>query len=106
MTAGAAARAAAVLEIDLTGIVANGRSPHVRLTLSAPKGGEGVGKAILHIDAGMARLGLAASEFAALLQNTPPIAWRAVMSHLACADAPEHPLNERQRARFAEVIAQ
>jgi alanine racemase len=25
------------------------------------------------------------------------------MSHLACADEPEHPLNERQRADFAEV---
>src|SRR5205823_7249688 len=29
--------------------------------------------------------------------------WRAVMSHLACADTPGHPLNESQRARFADA---
>ena len=62
--------------------------------------------AILHVDTGMARLGLTARELAAFLENRPPIAWRAAISHLACADAPEHPLNERQRARFAAVAAQ
>ena len=51
----------------------------------------------------MARLGLTSREFAALLDDPPPIAWRAVMSHLACADEPEHVLNERQRERFAAV---
>jgi alanine racemase len=53
----------------------------------------------------MARLGLTAREFAALMANPRPIAWRAVMSHLACADEPEHALNERQRERFAAVAA-
>ncbi|MGC2413846.1 MAG: alanine racemase, partial [Stellaceae bacterium] len=62
--------------------------------------------AILHVDTGMARLGLSASEFAAVVANPPRVAWRAVMSHLACADRPEHPLNERQRARFAAIAAQ
>jgi alanine racemase len=61
--------------------------------------------AILHIDTGMARLGLTAREFAALVENPPAISWRAVMSHLACADTPDHPLNERQRARFAAAAA-
>jgi alanine racemase len=62
--------------------------------------------AILHVDTGMARLGLSAREFAAVVENPPPIAWRAVMSHLACADDPDHKLNERQRDRFAAAAAQ
>ncbi|HEX3952342.1 MAG TPA: alanine racemase, partial [Stellaceae bacterium] len=76
-------------------------------TLSAD-GGEGANLpvAILHVDTGMSRLGLSAREFAAFLENPPAIAWRAVMSHLACADTPEHPLNEQQRRAFAAVTAQ
>jgi alanine racemase len=62
--------------------------------------------AILHVDTGMARLGLSACEFAALLDTPPRIAWRAVMSHLACADSSDSPLNERQLASFANVSAQ
>jgi alanine racemase len=59
--------------------------------------------AILHVDTGMSRLGLTAREFAALAGELPQsgIAWRAVISHLACADTPDHPLNEQQRTRFA-----
>src|SRR4051812_39268223 len=63
------------------------------------------GPAILHVDTGMARLGLTLREFAALVEDRPPIAWRAVISHLACADDPEHKLNARQHARFAAVAA-
>ena len=61
--------------------------------------------AILHVDTGMSRLGLAAREFAKLADDLPRlgIGWRAVMSHLACADTPDHPLNEQQRARFADA---
>jgi alanine racemase len=67
--------------------------------------GGGKPPAILHVDTGMARLGLTAREFAALADHLPRpgIAWRAVISHLACADTPDHPLNELQRARFAAV---
>jgi len=64
------------------------------------------GGAILHVDTGMARLGLSAREFAAMLDDPPAIRWRAVMSHLACADTPDHPLNQRQRERFAAIAAQ
>jgi alanine racemase len=60
---------------------------------------------ILHVDTGMSRLGLTAREFAALVERPPAIAWRAVMSHLACADQSDHPLNEAQRVRFAAAIA-
>jgi alanine racemase len=59
--------------------------------------------AILHVDTGMSRLGLTPREFAALAEDPArhrAIPWRALMSHLACADAPEHPMNPAQRWRF------
>ncbi len=80
------------------------RRTHRRL--STPRESPSRPPAILHIDTGMARLGLDAGEFAAIVENPPPFAWRAVMSHLACADHPDHPLNERQRGRFAAAVAQ
>jgi alanine racemase len=61
--------------------------------------------AILHVDTGMARLGLTPREFAAFVEDRPPIAWRAAISHLACADDPGHGLNARQHACFAAVAA-
>jgi alanine racemase len=60
--------------------------------------------AMLHIDTGMARLGLTAGEFAALVA-APRRHWRLLLSHLACADRPDAPLNEVQRARFAAAAA-
>jgi alanine racemase len=60
--------------------------------------------AFLHLDTGMARLGLTIREFDALpdeIFSSSPILWRGLVSHLACADEPEHPLNDLQRARFA-----
>jgi alanine racemase len=59
--------------------------------------------AVLHVDTGMSRLGLSAREFAAFADDLPrwkSIDWRLLMSHLACADTPEHELNETQRRRF------
>jgi alanine racemase len=60
--------------------------------------------AALHIDTGMNRLGLTAQEADALLADPTAfegIALEFVMTHLACADEPDHPLNETQRQRFA-----
>jgi alanine racemase len=60
-------------------------------------------EAILHIDTGMARLGLSEREFASFAENglsRSATRWRALISHLACADAPEHALNALQRSRF------
>ncbi|HEV2098257.1 MAG TPA: alanine racemase [Stellaceae bacterium] len=62
--------------------------------------------AMLQIDTGMARLGLTKSEFerrADDLGRSRSICWRALISHLACADEPDHPLNALQRARFVEA---
>ncbi len=66
----------------------------------------GPGPAIRHIDTGMARLGLTLREFerhADELRRDPRFRWRAIMSHLACADDPAHPLNREQRARFVDL---
>lgn len=68
----------------------------------------GAHPAILHIDTGMARLGLSDAELDRLVAEPErlhglPLAY--VMSHLACADEPEHPLNAEQLARFRGALA-
>lgn len=64
--------------------------------------------AILHVDTGMARLGLTPDDTAALSQ-TPGclngIDLRYVMSHLACASEPENPMNRQQQERFTKIMA-
>jgi alanine racemase len=59
----------------------------------------GGGACDVMIDTGMNRLGLRPEE-TGLLDG---LAIDTLHSHLACADEPGHPLNEAQRARFAEV---
>ena len=57
--------------------------------------------AAVHFDTGMNRLGLPPAEFARLAAEQNRLAGiylRFLMSHLACADTPEHPLNARQLA--------
>lgn len=60
------------------------------------------GPAAIHIDTGMNRLGLTLDE-AATLTGRPDVAL--VMSHLACAGQPDHPMNALQLARFREARA-
>ena len=65
--------------------------------------------AALHIDTGMARLGLPDSEYQTLLaerDRLDGIDLKLVMSHLACADEPENPTNEEQRRLFTEISSQ
>lgn len=57
--------------------------------------------AALQFDTGMSRFGLAPSELAASF--LPTLNLELVMSHLACADEPEHPANRQQRDRFVEM---
>jgi alanine racemase len=65
--------------------------------------------AAIHIDTGMSRLGLPASELATLATeaNTRLAHLRIVlvMSHLACADDPASPMNRLQLGRFRESLA-
>lgn len=55
------------------------------------------------VDTGMNRLGLSVAEACSGLLDG--LAIDMLMSHLACADEPGHPLNETQRAAFATVAA-
>lgn len=64
--------------------------------------------AALHFDTGMNRLGFDHAETVAVLADRGMLAGldiRLVMSHLACADTPEHRLNARQARAFAEIAA-
>ncbi len=64
--------------------------------------------AIIHIDTGMARLGLPPDEFARLAADRSLLAGinlRAVMSHLACAEDAGSPLNATQRGAFEAARA-
>ena len=55
------------------------------------------------VDTGMNRLGLTPREARSGLLDGLEI--DTLMSHLACADEPAHPMNEAQRTRFAELCA-
>lgn len=63
---------------------------------------------IIQVDTGMNRLGLSEQEFADHLadpdafQGLTPLA---LMSHLACAGAPDHPLNLAQLNRFTSALS-
>jgi len=63
------------------------------------------GGAALHVDTGMNRLGISADEAAALAPRirAENHGITLLMSHLACAELPEHPLNARQISLFREV---
>lgn len=66
------------------------------------------GASALHVDTGMNRLGVSV-EAARALAGDPDlqkrIGLRLIMSHLACSDVPDHPMNAAQHERFAAVAA-
>lgn len=59
----------------------------------------------IQLDSGMNRLGIEPAEWAALrdiaLRQMPTL----IMSHLACADDPDHPMNQQQLQTFKEMTA-
>jgi len=59
----------------------------------------------VQVDSGMHRLGLEPAELGSVAHLMPRLAPRLVISHLACADEPGHPQNERQRAAFVALAA-
>lgn len=61
--------------------------------------------AALHVDTGMNRMGIQLKDLAAIKDLFPAnrVGW--VMSHLACADTPDHPKNKRQLELFRKVAA-
>jgi alanine racemase len=58
--------------------------------------------AAIHFDTGMARLGFAADTAPGLFAG---FNLALVMTHLACADTPEHPQNARQAGLFERIAA-
>ena len=65
--------------------------------------------AAIHIDSGMNRLGLSAAEVEAIALADDVFGafeLALVMSHLACADEPEHPKSEAQRQTFDRLRRQ
>src|SRR5258706_2859034 len=65
------------------------------------------GGAAIHIDTGMNRLGLTITEAQGIVPriNAGDHGITLVMSHLACAEALNHPLNARQLATFREIAS-
>tara|TARA_A100001037_G_scaffold299904_1_gene326445 strand:+ start:392 stop:1534 length:1143 start_codon:yes stop_codon:yes gene_type:complete len=60
----------------------------------------------LHVDTGMNRLGLGADDVDAILaapERISSLAIVGILSHLACADHPGHPMNAAQRTAFDAV---
>lgn len=66
------------------------------------------GALLVHVDTGMNRLGFSLAQYQNLAAN--PQAWagctiHTVISHLACADIPDHPHNSLQLQRFITAAA-
>ncbi len=57
--------------------------------------------AAVHLDTGMHRLGFPADSSAEQFAGFNVVL---VMTHLSCADVPEHPSNSRQSAAFADIV--
>src|SRR5260370_794816 len=63
------------------------------------------GGAALHVDTGMNRLGITLDEAAAVAPRlqSENHGFTLLMSHLACAEIPDHPMNDRQIRLFREI---
>lgn len=88
---------------DSAAAIANGLRPCLNHLgqIDAWQRSEG-GPCALQLDSGMSRLGLPSAEWP---QVPSGLDVRLMMSHLACADEPEHPANEEQRQRFADGVS-
>jgi alanine racemase len=63
------------------------------------------GGAALHVDTGMNRLGITIDEAVAIAPRiqSENHGFSLLMSHLACAETPDHPLNDKQIRLFREI---
>jgi alanine racemase len=63
------------------------------------------GGAALHVDTGMNRLGITIDEAVAIASRiqSENHGFTLLMSHLACAEIPDHPMNDRQTRLFREI---
>ena len=84
-----------------------GSVPEIKAWLDvSPQTGD-LGAPALHIDTGMNRLGLRADrlEDRSVVDMIERLDLSLIMSHLACSDDPDHPMNERQRTAFDGIRA-
>jgi len=83
--------------------LAAARATPVLCSLEQVEHWAGRGRALLQIDTGMARLGLSSREVDELARRPELLAGievELVVTHLACADEPDHPLNCEQLETF------
>lgn len=59
----------------------------------------------IQLDSGMNRLGFEPVDWAALRDRTEASNLALVMSHLACSDEPDHPMNHQQLQTFRDMTA-
>ena len=57
----------------------------------------------IQLDSGMNRLGLEPADWAELRPKAEALTPAVVMSHLACSDEPDHPMNRQQLKTFREM---
>lgn len=78
-------------------------TPVINTLEQAEKFSGGSQRVVVHVDTGMTRLGLNESE---LSKFPSQVIHRCelLMSHLACANEPEHPKNTEQLARFKKAL--
>ncbi|WP_135505337.1 alanine racemase [Roseovarius aestuariivivens] len=60
----------------------------------------------IQLDSGMNRLGMEPAEWAAVREVALGQSPALIMSHLACADTPDHPMNAAQLAAFREMTVE
>lgn len=59
----------------------------------------------VQLDSGMNRLGLETAEFVALSSRINTLRPELILSHLACANSPDHPMNDEQNRIFDAATA-
>jgi alanine racemase len=82
------------------------RATPVLCSLEQVERWQGRGRASLQVDTGMARLGLSARDVEELERRPELLSGievELVVTHLACADEPEHPLNDLQLEAFERL---
>lgn len=85
---------------DLTGLVPVLNSPEQFFRDRATRPGKPFA---IQLDSGMNRLGMEAAEWARIRDEALAAGPDFIMSHLACADEPEHPANIMQLQAFREM---
>ncbi|MEO5340468.1 MAG: alanine racemase [Magnetococcus sp. MYC-9] len=99
-----AGREEAVVALDLWPFVFDVE----RLPALSRAAGQKVVPLFLKVDTGMGRLGLAPSEVAAAVAQSralPGLQLLGLVSHLACADQPDHPTNDRQLQTLQALLS-